>query len=202
MSFSVDVAHEHIVYTSTRTIQPDEELCIFYGHKLWFDSVDGPRCRTSDLDENTDPWGGLADIQGHTVDNVASTSSDASRDIVAQNDLPFSWKKLGLEKEEEKLDDIELGNHRSSIRRRLFLMTYSPGMGRRHTRPNAHCHYVKVRPPRLLFSLSIALIYHSQMAETIWTRQGRTVPSQTRSETSLLLHAPPRHIPRTPHASS
>ncbi|KAN0087432.1 hypothetical protein V8E55_006053 [Tylopilus felleus] len=108
VSFSVDVAHEHIVYTSTRTIQPDEELCIFYGHKLWFDPVDGPRCRTSDLDENTDPWGGLADIQGHTVDNVASTSSDASRDIVAQNDLPFSWKKLGLEKEEEKLDDIEL----------------------------------------------------------------------------------------------
>ena len=109
MSFSVDIARERIVYTSTRAIQPDEELCIFYGHQLWFDPVDGPPSRTPDKLENTDPWGGLADIQGHVDDNVASTSSD--RDIVAEDDLPFTWKKLALDKEEEQLGDIELGMH-------------------------------------------------------------------------------------------
>ena len=109
MSFSVDIARERIVYTSTRAIQPDEELCIFYGHQLWFDPVDGPPSRTPDKLENADPWDGLADIQGHVDDNVASTSSD--RDIVAEDDLPFTWKKLALDKEEEQLGDIELGMH-------------------------------------------------------------------------------------------
>lgn len=115
MSFSVDPVRECIVYTSVRAIQPDEELCIFYGHRLWFDPVDGPPCRNLDLDESTDPWGSLAGIQGHTDDNVASSaSSDRSKkldDIVHEDNLPFSWKKLALEKEEEQLGDIELGNH-------------------------------------------------------------------------------------------
>ncbi|KAG6376943.1 hypothetical protein JVT61DRAFT_977 [Boletus reticuloceps] len=112
VSFSVDIVRERIVYTSTRAIQPDEELCIFYGHQLWFDPVDGPPSRTSDLDENTDSdaWGGLADIQGHTDDNVASASFENVDNIVTEDDLPFTWKKLSLEKEEEQLDDIELGN--------------------------------------------------------------------------------------------
>lgn len=95
-----------------RTIQPDEELCIFYNHQLWFDPVDGSR--NSDLDESTDPLAGLPDIQARTDENVASSSLDTfgnSDDIVQQDDLPFNWKKLALDKEEEQLDDIELGNH-------------------------------------------------------------------------------------------
>ncbi|KAF8436659.1 hypothetical protein L210DRAFT_602758 [Boletus edulis BED1] len=39
VSFSVDIVRERIVYTSTRAIQPDQELCIFYGHQLWIDPV-------------------------------------------------------------------------------------------------------------------------------------------------------------------
>ncbi|KAF8133626.1 hypothetical protein EV363DRAFT_1566046 [Boletus edulis] len=106
VSFSVDIVQERIVYTSTRAIQPDEELCIFYGHQLWFDPVDGPPSRTY---ENTDSnaWGGLADIQGHTDDIASFENVD---DIMAEDDLPFTWKKLSLDKEEEQLDDIELGN--------------------------------------------------------------------------------------------
>ncbi|KAF8550825.1 hypothetical protein OG21DRAFT_1513562 [Imleria badia] len=107
VSYSVDVARECIVYTSTRAIQPDEELCIFYGHQLWFDPVDGSPSRTPDVHADSDPWGGLADIQGH-INDVASTSSDASREIIAEDDLPFTWKKLALDKEEEQLDDIDL----------------------------------------------------------------------------------------------
>ena len=111
MSYSVDVARDCIVYTSARAIQPDEELCVFYGHQLWFDPVDGPPRRNPDLDENTstDPWGGLTDIQGHTDEDDANASSDASKDIVTEDDLSFTWKKLALEKEEEQLSDIELG---------------------------------------------------------------------------------------------
>ncbi|KIJ64466.1 hypothetical protein HYDPIDRAFT_45162, partial [Hydnomerulius pinastri MD-312] len=37
VSFSVDAARECIVYTSARPINLNEELCIFYGHHLWFD---------------------------------------------------------------------------------------------------------------------------------------------------------------------
>jgi hypothetical protein len=144
VSYSVDVARERIVYTSARAIQPDEELCIFYGHRLWFDPVDGPPCRDPDLDENTDPWGGLADIQGHTDDDDVSAS--ASKDIVAEDDLPFTWKKLALEKEEEQLSDIELGNRDPLSPHRPPLTTpHSPGMGRRYTRPHAHRYDVEVR---------------------------------------------------------
>ncbi|KAH0831913.1 hypothetical protein J3R83DRAFT_12796 [Lanmaoa asiatica] len=83
------------------------------------DPVDGPSCRNSDQHESIDPWGGLADVQG-----LANSSSDASRnedDIVGEDDLPFTWKKLALEKEEEQLGDIELGKPRSSILHRLLL---------------------------------------------------------------------------------
>lgn len=99
-----------MIFISARAIQPDEELCIFYGHQLWFDPVDGPPSRALDLNQSNDPWGGLADIQGDTDDHAVTASSDDS-DIVSEDNLPFTWKKLGLDKEEEQLDNIELGNH-------------------------------------------------------------------------------------------
>jgi hypothetical protein len=40
------------------------------------------------------------------------------------------------------------------------------------------------------------------MAKTIRTRQGRAVPSQARPETSVPLHAPPRHVPKPPSTPS
>lgn len=110
VSFSVDRSRECIVYTSARAIQPDEELCIFYGRQLWFDPVDGLPRITSNPDETIDPWGGLADIQHHTEDDIASDQCTNMDDIVPETDLPFTWKKLALEKEEEILDDIQLGN--------------------------------------------------------------------------------------------
>ena len=103
VSYSVDRARECIVYTSTRAIQPDEELCIFYSYQLWFDPVDCPPRREVDPDKTVDPWGGLANID----DEIASTDMD---DIIEETDLPFTWIKLCLEKEEERLEDIELGN--------------------------------------------------------------------------------------------
>jgi tRNA-specific adenosine deaminase 3 len=118
VSFSIDSARECITYTSARAINPNEELCIFYGHKLWFDPVDdmihtiNSRCGTPGLNDEADPWGGLARIQGNTADVNAGTSTKLHKSIdelVEEEDLPFTWKKLSLQKEEEQIDDIELG---------------------------------------------------------------------------------------------
>ncbi|KAF8840763.1 cytidine deaminase-like protein [Paxillus ammoniavirescens] len=117
VSFSIDSARECITYTSARTINPDEELCIFYGHKLWFDPVDdvvhtsNSQCEIPGINDEADPWGGLARIQGNTADVNAGTSTKLHKSIdelVEEEDLPFTWIKLSLQKEEEQIDDIEL----------------------------------------------------------------------------------------------
>jgi tRNA-specific adenosine deaminase 3 len=48
VSFSLDRSSQSIRYTTSRSVAVDEELCIFYGHQLWFDDIDrvqtsGPR---------------------------------------------------------------------------------------------------------------------------------------------------------------
>lgn len=48
-------------------------------------------------------------FQGQTI------SSSNQDDIVEEDDLPFTWKKLSLEKEEEYFADIELGTTRPSM---------------------------------------------------------------------------------------
>ncbi|KIK95314.1 hypothetical protein PAXRUDRAFT_827152 [Paxillus rubicundulus Ve08.2h10] len=117
VSFSIDSARECITYTSARVINLDEELCIFYGHKLWFDPVDdivytsNSQRGTSELNDEADPWGGLARIQGNTADLIAGTPTKLHRkidELVEEGGLPFTWKKLALQKEEEHIDDIEL----------------------------------------------------------------------------------------------
>ncbi|KAG9315928.1 hypothetical protein JVU11DRAFT_3579 [Chiua virens] len=110
ISFSVDTAGKRIVYTSTRAIQPNEELCICYSHQLRFDPVDSSSRKVSDPVE-PGPSGGLANIQESVGDRLSNTLVDQHNDmddIVEEAELPFTWKKLVLEKEEERLQDIEL----------------------------------------------------------------------------------------------
>ncbi|KAG6336756.1 hypothetical protein ID866_2325 [Astraeus odoratus] len=115
VSYSIDTARDCIVYTSSRTIYPDEELCIFYGHKLWFDPVDmpnksGPSHITTEPNGVPDEWGGLETIQESHLDLPLPTTSiqEGMDDIMGENELPFSWKKLSLDKEEEVTGDVEL----------------------------------------------------------------------------------------------
>ncbi|KAH7922040.1 hypothetical protein BV22DRAFT_992990, partial [Leucogyrophana mollusca] len=37
VSYTTDSREDRIRYTTTRLVDQDEELCIFYGHKLWFE---------------------------------------------------------------------------------------------------------------------------------------------------------------------
>ncbi|KAK0201687.1 cytidine deaminase-like protein [Desarmillaria ectypa] len=40
VTYEVDLTTDSIRYTTVRDIEPGEELCIFYGHKLWFQPVE------------------------------------------------------------------------------------------------------------------------------------------------------------------
>jgi len=117
VSYSIDTTRDCIAYTSTCTIDPDEELCIFYGHNLWFNPIDVPNesGSTSVLtgsSQELDEWGTLASIQASLPDQdfpmtLAGNMDDD--DAIDEDNLPFTWKKLSLDKDEEQISDIELG---------------------------------------------------------------------------------------------
>ncbi|KAG6830390.1 hypothetical protein H0H87_008277 [Tephrocybe sp. NHM501043] len=110
VSYALDSSTESIRYTTVRNVAPDEELCIFYGHKLWFRPA-GPLATPdqaagiSELDLD-DGWGGLS-----AVDESADPSSEESpyedgdpEEIISDEDLPFTRYKIPPE--EEELDSI------------------------------------------------------------------------------------------------
>ncbi|KAL1677914.1 hypothetical protein EV122DRAFT_213210 [Schizophyllum commune] len=122
VSYVLDPLTESIRYTTTRRILLGEELCIFYGHKLWFDAVDaadGPSNATdADLPVD-DGFGGLAGLEMGTKDGeedaLAGPSSDPTAgailgpcpygdgqddDILQDENLPFTWLKPPPEEEE------------------------------------------------------------------------------------------------------
>ncbi|KAI5896661.1 cytidine deaminase-like protein [Schizophyllum commune H4-8] len=121
VSYTLDPTTESIRYTTTRHILPGEELCIFYGHKLWFaevDAVDGPR-NIPDADVPTDDgFGGLAGLEMDKVgeENALAGPSNGPTaksilgpcpyddgpddDLLQDEDLPFIWLKPPPEEEE------------------------------------------------------------------------------------------------------
>ncbi|KAG2039624.1 hypothetical protein BDR03DRAFT_951649 [Suillus americanus] len=108
VTYMIDPAHECIKYTSTRAINPEEELCIFYGHKLWFDLVDTAEnlepqvcLDQSDQSEFLDIL--AIDIE---VDEVEPWVTGDPNDILEGDALPFIWKKLQIDEEEESMEDI------------------------------------------------------------------------------------------------
>ncbi|KAI0755242.1 hypothetical protein C8Q80DRAFT_1266723 [Daedaleopsis nitida] len=115
VSYTIDYATESIQYTTSRRILPDEELCIFYGHKLWFDPVDATDAgRREPSEEPDDGWGGLIAVEddGEEESGEISTSSihallDRSNggnpeQVVPEEKLPFRRLKLTPEEEEEE----------------------------------------------------------------------------------------------------
>ncbi|KAH9890049.1 hypothetical protein C8Q73DRAFT_149153 [Cubamyces lactineus] len=117
VSYTIDTEKEAIRYTTTRRILPDEELCIFYGHKLWFNPVDAADCITSDgIDEREDGWGGLANLNEVDEESTMSQPEDwlfdrfgdgNPNDNVLEEELPFTRLKLTPEDvEEEDMDAI------------------------------------------------------------------------------------------------
>lgn len=105
---------------------PDEELCIFYGHKLWFDPVDATATdyAGAGIDEEMDDgWGGLASLDGvddgGTLDELFNGFENGSpEEIVLEDALPFTRLKLTPEDEEEEdMDAIRKGMIRQYLYR-------------------------------------------------------------------------------------
>lgn len=121
VSYTLDPTTESIRYTTTRRILTGEELCIFYGHKLWFDAVDTVHepSNTADADVPVeDGFGGLAGLEmdeDGDENALAGPSSDPTAgailgpcpygdgqddDILQDENLPFTWLKPPPEEEE------------------------------------------------------------------------------------------------------
>ncbi|KAJ7254369.1 hypothetical protein B0H12DRAFT_1219018 [Mycena haematopus] len=98
LSYTIDPSNELIHYTTTRSIEPDEELCIYYGSKLWFDPVEPSE--TSDPHENDDGWGGLFSVDPDAAQSVLPPFFHGSvLDVVPEEDLPFERSKAPPEEE-------------------------------------------------------------------------------------------------------
>jgi tRNA-specific adenosine deaminase 3 len=108
VTYCVDVTTDSIRFTTTRLVNPGEELCIFYGHDLWFEpvisAVNLPE-KTREMSESIKPFG--ADIaqerHGHFLD------SDLD-EMIPEDELPFSRISLTPDHEvEEELNAIRTG---------------------------------------------------------------------------------------------
>ena len=144
VSYSIDTATESIRYTTARAIDPDEELCIYYGSNLWFKPAEIPisdehsRIDTELVEE--DGWGGLSAVAGE-----ASSSKRILEDmpnpneILPDEDLPFTRVKLTSDEDDEETSEtIRTGEHVPRFPARLLMPITSTGMGRGHPRPTTH----------------------------------------------------------------
>lgn len=111
VSYTLDRETESIRYTTTHDIHEGDELCIFYGHKLWFEDADA-EVAASSVDEHDDGWGGLS-----SVDNDNETDSDTlptwlggpDAGIVPEDQLPFVRLKLVDDEAEDQVENVRAG---------------------------------------------------------------------------------------------
>ena len=108
VTYSIDTKSETIRFFTTRSVEAGEELCFFYGHRLWF-TPDGSSAMspgTSDVradahlpghGSDEDLWKRLRDIVDETIDE--QDAEDVPRtnpfwdgnpeDVVPEDELPF-----------------------------------------------------------------------------------------------------------------
>ncbi|ESK95040.1 histone lysine methyltransferase set7 [Moniliophthora roreri MCA 2997] len=104
VSSTLDATTDSIRYETVRDIQQDEELFIFYGHKLWFEPVDVPQNAISEIDSGVDDgWGGLSGMHDDQQEGnpFLSGGQDA---IIDEEQLPF--QRVKPPPEEETLESI------------------------------------------------------------------------------------------------
>ena len=101
VSFSLDTSTSSIRYTTTRDIEPGEELCIFYGHKLWFSLSSDVDRAPSPSPTVDDGWGGLASINDDCEEEARNPYIDGDpNETIPEHELPFTRFKLPPEEEE------------------------------------------------------------------------------------------------------
>lgn len=87
-----------------------EELCIFYGHKLWFEPVDAASRNDVDtIDDKDDGWGGLTCLGDNEEDNgaldkafLAFRTDGNPYENIPDEELPFTRLRLTPEDEDEE----------------------------------------------------------------------------------------------------
>ncbi|OCH90027.1 hypothetical protein OBBRIDRAFT_879482 [Obba rivulosa] len=105
VSYTIDPATESIRYTTTRRIREGEELCIFYGHNLWFDPMDSEPVNAT-AEETDDGWGGLSQLDGDEeaevfYEELKHLMDGNPDDRIPDEQLPFTRIKLLPDDEEE-----------------------------------------------------------------------------------------------------
>ena len=146
VSYSIDTATESIRYTTARAVEPDEELCIFYGSNLWFKPTEIPTSEDERTHADTDT--GLVDDDWGGLSAVASEASSSKRvledmpnpnEILPDVDLPFTRVKLTSDEDDEETSEtVRTGEHVPHFPARLLMPNTSTGMGRGYPRPTAH----------------------------------------------------------------
>ncbi|KAI1797052.1 hypothetical protein LXA43DRAFT_985739 [Ganoderma leucocontextum] len=115
VSYTIDHATDSIRYTTSQRVLPDEELCIFYGHKLWFNPVDvADDVQVEAREERDDGWGGLCGVgdDGNETDVAGLSLFDGFAEgdpdqLIPEEELPFKRLKLTPdEQEEEDMDSV------------------------------------------------------------------------------------------------
>ncbi|KAF8650125.1 hypothetical protein AX16_005362 [Volvariella volvacea WC 439] len=96
VSYTRDNSTESIRYTTARCIEAGEELCIFYGHNLWFEPAEAKDITHRQCEEEDDGWGGLSSLAGPTNPFI----DDDQNEILPDEQLPFVRYKLPPEEED------------------------------------------------------------------------------------------------------
>ena len=160
VSYTIDPATESIRYTTSRRVLPDEELCIFYGHKLWFDPVDAADgTEAVPVEEPDDGWGGLGGVgdagggfDEDTKDSldvlIAAFADGDPEQVVPEEELPFRRLKLTPEDEEEDVDAVRKGACIPPCPPCAIHVTlaHRKRVGSGSSRPSTGRNYAEVRP--------------------------------------------------------
>lgn len=93
VSYIVDAEHACIRYTTMRPIAPAEELCIFYGNKLWFDDRSGTPVSSGENSEDED---GLALLSSLELDQAIENPDE----LIPEDELPFERVAAGEDESE------------------------------------------------------------------------------------------------------
>jgi hypothetical protein len=135
---------QSIRYTTARAVDPDEELCIYYGSNLWFKpveiSISDERTRADTELVEEDGWGELSAVAGEASSpkRVLEEMTNPN-EILPDENFPLARVKLTSdEDDEETLETVRTGEHVPRFPARLLMPNTSTGMGRGHPRPTTH----------------------------------------------------------------
>lgn len=101
VTYELDNAHACIRYTTTRVIQPDEELCIYYGHSLWFEAAESSP--TTNLVENRTPQAEAFNLAG--LENIDIRIEQPR--LYLEEELPFERVNIKEEEDDNEVETVD-----------------------------------------------------------------------------------------------